>query len=42
VVLIGTQGDESISADEVAEWLGTIAYEVVTTILPRVPREVAG
>jgi Alr-MurF fusion protein len=42
VVLIGAQGDESISADEVAEWLGTIAYEVVTTILPRVPREVAG
>jgi alanine racemase len=42
VVLIGAQGDESITADEVAEWLGTIAYEVVTTILPRVPREVAG
>ncbi len=42
VVLIGAQGDEAITADEVAEWLGTIAYEVVTTILPRVPREVAG
>jgi alanine racemase len=40
VVLIGTQGDNQISADEVAGWLGTINYEVVTTILPRVPREV--
>lgn len=26
-------------ADEVAGWLGTIAYDVVATILPRVPRE---
>jgi alanine racemase len=40
VVLIGTQGAEQISADEVANWLGTINYEVVSTILPRVPREV--
>ena len=40
VILIGTQGDETISADEVATWLGTISYEVVTGILPRVPREV--
>ena len=40
VVLIGSQGDQTISADEVAEWLGTISYEVVATILPRVPREV--
>jgi Alr-MurF fusion protein len=40
VVLIGAQGDQHISADEVAAWLGTINYEVVSTILPRVPREV--
>jgi alanine racemase len=40
VVLIGAQGDDAISADEVAGWLGTISYDVVTTILPRVPREV--
>jgi alanine racemase len=40
VVLIGAQGDETITADEVAAWLGTISYEVVTGILPRVPREV--
>ncbi len=38
VVLMGRQGDEEISADEIADWLGTINYELVTTILPRVPR----
>jgi alanine racemase len=42
VVLIGAQGADTIGADEVAEWLGTISYEVVATILPRVPREVVG
>ncbi|KPV48014.1 alanine racemase, partial [Kouleothrix aurantiaca] len=40
VTLIGQQGDDTISADEVAGWLGTISYEVVATILPRVPRTV--
>jgi alanine racemase len=40
VVLIGSQGDETIGADEVAGWLGTISYEIVAGILPRVPREV--
>ncbi len=39
VVLIGQQGAAQITADEVATWLGTINYEVVSTILPRVPRE---
>ncbi len=38
VVLIGAQGNDEITADEVAEWLGTINYEVVTTIAPRLPR----
>ncbi len=38
VVLLGRQGDDAITADEVAEWLGTINYEVVTSILPRVSR----
>ncbi len=38
VVLLGRQGEEIITAEMVAEWLGTINYEVVTTILPRVPR----
>ncbi len=38
VVLIGRQGDESISADDVAARLGTINYEVISAILARVPR----
>jgi alanine racemase len=38
VVLIGEQGDERITAEEVAERLGTINYEVVSEILARVPR----
>lgn len=38
VVLIGSQGDETITADEVAEKLGTINYEVVTRINPLLPR----
>jgi alanine racemase len=40
VVLLGAQGKDAITADEVARWLGTINYEVVTSILPRVPRTV--
>jgi alanine racemase len=40
VVLIGRQGGDAIAAEEVAEWLGTITYEVVSEILARVPRVV--
>jgi alanine racemase len=40
VVLIGRQGDDAITAEEVADWLGTINYEVVSEILARVPRVV--
>ena len=29
VVLLGQQGDERITADEVAQWIGTISYEVL-------------
>jgi len=39
-VLIGTQGAEAITAEEVAGRLGTINYEVVCGIGPRVPRSV--
>jgi alanine racemase len=42
VVLIGTQGEGSISADEVAAWTETINYEVTTGLLPRVPRVYQG
>jgi len=38
VVLIGKQGKEKITADEIAEKTGTIAYEVLTSISKRVPR----
>ena len=41
-VLIGRQGDEAITADEVAEKLGTINYEVVCMIGDRVPRVYRG
>ena len=39
VVLIGSQGDERILAEEVARRMGTINYEVTTGLLPRVRRE---
>lgn len=38
VVLIGRQGQREITVERVAEWLGTVNYEVVSTILARVPR----
>jgi alanine racemase len=38
VTLIGQQGQESIWADEVAGWMGTIPYEVICGIGSRVPR----
>ncbi len=38
VVLIGAQGRERITAEEVAAWAGTINYEVTTLLQPRVAR----
>ena len=38
VTLIGTQGSETITVDEVAAHSGTIAHEILTGIGPRVPR----
>ncbi|MBW7476431.1 alanine racemase [Paenibacillus oenotherae] len=38
VVLIGSQGDAAITADEVAVELGTINYEVTCMLAARVPR----
>ncbi len=38
VVIIGRQGEEEISADEVAELCGTISYEILCGISARVPR----
>ena len=28
-ILLGRQGDEEITADEIAGWMGTISYEVL-------------
>lgn len=38
VVLIGRQGDDTITAEEVAERTGTINYEVTTALSPLIPR----
>ena len=38
VVLIGKQGNEKISADDWAQQLKTINYEIVTSLSSRVPR----
>ena len=41
-VLIGRQGGEHISVEEIAERIGTIPYEVLTMINTRVPRKYTG
>lgn len=38
VVLLGRQGKEMITTEEIAKRLGTINYEVLCSVLPRVPR----
>ena len=38
VVVFGKQGNASISVDEIASTINTINYEVVSTIMERVPR----
>ncbi|MCB0060698.1 MAG: alanine racemase [Caldilineaceae bacterium] len=38
VVLIGRQRQRQLTTEEIAERLGTVNYEVVSRILPRVPR----
>ncbi len=40
VVLIGSQGEQTITADEIADVLDTIGYEVVCALSARVPRVV--
>ena len=42
VVMLGSQGGEAITAQEVADALGTIPYEVVCGIGARVPRVYTG
>jgi alanine racemase len=38
VTLIGDDGDETITAEQVAEWSGTISWDVLTSLGPRVER----
>ncbi|MGB2757627.1 MAG: alanine racemase [Acidimicrobiia bacterium] len=42
VTLIGTDGGETVTADEWARALGTISYEIVCSLSPRVPRVYSG
>jgi alanine racemase len=39
VVLLGSDGDERIAAEEVAARQGTINYEITCAVSPRVSRE---
>ena len=36
--LVGSQGDEAVSIEQLAEWAGTINYEMVTAIHSDQPR----
>ncbi|MDE0375026.1 MAG: alanine racemase [bacterium] len=42
VVIIGTQDDEKITANELSGWAETIPYEILTGISSRVPRRYRG
>lgn len=38
VILLGSDGNSSITAEDLADWAGTIPYEILTNINTRVPR----
>jgi alanine racemase len=38
VILLGNDGENSITCDELADWAGTNPYEILTNINTRVPR----
>jgi alanine racemase len=38
VVLLGTQGEESITANDLARWADTIPYEILSGFSGRIPR----
>ena len=38
VTVIGRDGDEEITVDEVAAQVDTIGYEILTGLTPRLPR----
>jgi alanine racemase len=41
VVLLGRQGDEAVTAEQLAAWCGTISYEIVSRIHPALPRVIS-
>ena len=40
VTLLGRDGAEEVSAEQIAQWADTINYEVVTRLNPRIPRRI--
>ncbi len=42
VVLLGPQGDERVTAEQMAGWAGSINYEITTRINERIPRVPVG
>ncbi len=42
VILMGSEGNERVTARDIAGWMGTIPYEVVCGVSERVPREYVG
>lgn len=38
IILVGTQGNKTVTAEEIAELIGTINYEIVCMISKRIPR----
>jgi alanine racemase len=42
VVLLGRQGEASVTAEELAELSGTINYEFLARLSPMIPRFVVG
>ena len=38
VVLLGDQGEERLSAEQLAAWANTISYEIVARLSPRLER----
>ena len=41
-MLIGEAGDERVAVEDLADWAGTIPYEILTAINDRVPRVYVG
>ena len=38
VILIGKSGDDAVTAEDWASWIGTINYDVLTSIKREIPR----